>query len=330
MTAASAPASPDRVAQPGAEARPEFLGSIQALRAFAAMAVMLYHLGVFPLGATGVDLFFVISGLIMGRVGLTERPGQFLRRRLARIVPLYWLATAMTCAALVVKNGWSAGFTLRDLILSLLFVPHVSSSHDNYPIVMPGWTLELEVFFYLLFGLCLMLRRTVPAIVTVLAALVALGAMLAPHGPVLRAYTSPLLLEFAAGIILSRVHFRLREWAGWGLLAAGVMVFGVAGLAGGPDSGGFLGDIVLGGASCMLVGGALAIEARGAWPRMPAMLALGDASYAFYLFHLLVLAVLHRVVVAPALAVPVAIVCCCAAALAIHRWIEKPMLRTLR
>src|SRR3954467_4460579 len=90
---------------------------IQVLRLFAAVAVVAFHvLGVAPdgfkvpesaiafvlsYGGRGVDLFFVISGFIIfyathshasHGAGLT--PGEFLRRRVARIVPLYFVVIA--------------------------------------------------------------------------------------------------------------------------------------------------------------------------------------------------------------------------------------------
>ena len=88
--------------------------SIQALRCFAVMGVILFHiqhyysnklqmpgfLPQFDVGSAGVDLFFVISGFIMVYAfeRLFGQPGGtriFLLRRLARIVPMYWAATTV-------------------------------------------------------------------------------------------------------------------------------------------------------------------------------------------------------------------------------------------
>ena len=88
--------------------------SIQALRCFAVMGVILFHvqhyytnklrmpgfLPNFDVGSAGVDLFFVISGFIMVYAfeRLFGQPGGtriFLLRRLARIVPMYWAATTV-------------------------------------------------------------------------------------------------------------------------------------------------------------------------------------------------------------------------------------------
>src|SRR5258705_5378402 len=82
----------------------ELFVSIQALRAIAAILVLLGHASValrekvaafpfFPAGPFGVDIFFVISGFVMvySSERLFGQPGAsmyFFARRLARIVPL--------------------------------------------------------------------------------------------------------------------------------------------------------------------------------------------------------------------------------------------------
>ncbi len=87
------------------------LVSIQALRAVAALMVLVFHLcqeltklgadlpaTTFIIGTAGVDLFFVISGFVMvysseRLFGQPRASIQFLARRVVRIVPLYWIAT---------------------------------------------------------------------------------------------------------------------------------------------------------------------------------------------------------------------------------------------
>ncbi len=74
--------------------------SIQHLRAAAALAVVVFHAlqwegGGFEVGRAGVDLFFVISGVIMSWITADGalRPGRFLWLRFTRVAPPYWLAT---------------------------------------------------------------------------------------------------------------------------------------------------------------------------------------------------------------------------------------------
>ncbi|MBA4334995.1 MAG: hypothetical protein C0420_08825, partial [Methylobacterium sp.] len=90
---------------------------IQVLRALAAFMVAVHHvqpdaavlarLAGQPFAGSdllpwmaGVDIFFVVSGFIMvhASASLFDRPGApalFLKRRLVRIVPLYWAATTL-------------------------------------------------------------------------------------------------------------------------------------------------------------------------------------------------------------------------------------------
>src|SRR5690606_23505965 len=78
------------------------LHGVQYLRAFAALAVVVFHAaertgGHFTIGAAGVDVFFVVSGFIMWVIsqGRPVTPLRFLRQRLERIAPLYWVATSI-------------------------------------------------------------------------------------------------------------------------------------------------------------------------------------------------------------------------------------------
>src|SRR5215470_5579719 len=87
--------------------------SIQYLRGCAALMIVLFHLelqlrrlgyqGYWPhFLDTGVDIFFVISGFIMW---ITTAKGmttlEFYRRRILRIVPLYWFLTSLVLATLI-------------------------------------------------------------------------------------------------------------------------------------------------------------------------------------------------------------------------------------
>ncbi|MGH6808111.1 MAG: acyltransferase family protein, partial [Ensifer adhaerens] len=75
---------------------------IQYLRALAALGVVLFHAAErtghhFAIGAAGVDVFFVISGFIMWVISDRRpvAPLSFLKERLRRIAPIYWLATVV-------------------------------------------------------------------------------------------------------------------------------------------------------------------------------------------------------------------------------------------
>ena len=101
--------------------------TIQALRAVAALAVLIRHAGFYEYNflAAGVDLFFVISGFIMvvscwPEFGKQCAPRRFAVRRLVRIVPLYWLATLlMMVRGLLLTRMWSMNPELLEVIVFL-------------------------------------------------------------------------------------------------------------------------------------------------------------------------------------------------------------------
>ncbi len=120
-----------------------FLG-VQALRGVAAALVVVHHctqlwdVRLHPQstasgwgnGAAGVDIFFVISGFVMAFTALGRRRMtgmDFLRRRIVRIVPLYWICTLATIAALVMRyrhNLSSSGeFHATHILASFLSFP---------------------------------------------------------------------------------------------------------------------------------------------------------------------------------------------------------------
>ncbi|WP_169828886.1 acyltransferase family protein [Marinobacterium jannaschii] len=149
------------------------IGGIQFLRAFAALLVVYFHsanqvaaydLYLPNIGEQGVDLFFVISGFIM--VLVTSRPTSpvtFLKDRIRRVVPLYWFFTVVMAAALWLLPDAFKNAVLDPVALveSLLFIPayHPVFTNQVWPVLIPGWSLHYEVYFYLLFAIGLLLPR---------------------------------------------------------------------------------------------------------------------------------------------------------------------------
>ena len=189
---------------------PHEVKSIHYLRGLAALLVVFHHsiIQLAPVrdhyahvefGQAGVDIFFVISGFVIylsnakGRLG----SGEFLKRRIIRIVPLYWLATLAVVAVAVVAPRFFATTTLtaQDVAQSLLFVPAYSAAFPGqiWPVLVPGWSLNYEMFFYLVFavGLLVARERLLLFLVATLGILVVAGLLLDPqpraleviHGP---------------------------------------------------------------------------------------------------------------------------------------------------
>lgn len=154
----------------------------------------------------GVALFFIISGyaMVASTTQGSHTPWRFLVRRIRRIGPLYWFATACAAAG---SRDWT------HLVGSILFIPTIDPATAQVvsPVLNVGWTLNLEMAFYTLFALAMALPCRA-AIWTVIVVLVLLSgaARVSDVGPILVFYGQPLLLDFAVGMLIaSRACARL-------------------------------------------------------------------------------------------------------------------------
>jgi exopolysaccharide production protein ExoZ len=329
--------------------RTETVVAIQYLRAVAAGLIAFQHAMGIPafvhyaahFGTVGVDLFFVISGFIMWTT--TERreraPVQFWLARIVRIVPLYWIFTTVYVAAALItpESFYVVHLEAAHILKSYLFVPAV---HPNLGLIAPvytlGWTLNYEMFFYLLFGFCLFVpwpRLRFALLAAALLILVACGLLLQPSGAIGRTYTDPILLEFLAGVmlaILSPLLMRGGMVAGLMLIAAAILWVAVMyGYGFAPER------IVSHGIPAVTaVAGALMIEPVVRRRPSRLWLMLGDASYSIYLAHpfgqrVLLIAVNRTIGVAgipPTLYVLTALVAGIAGGVVCHFLIERPLL----
>lgn len=279
--------------------------NIQALRAIAALLVVLHHLRTILIGVPGlsqvaefagrgVDLFFVISGFIM--VFITRRsnptPLSFLANRFARIVPLYWIFTLVTLAvALVMPSGLKhTDGSLLNLFRSLAFIPYVRADGLIFPMLTVGWSLNLEIIFYLFFALALFLPRTNRSVMQLAFALIATavaGAFVSEESPILNFYTQPMMAEFGLGMLIGLSYDRLSAPRG-PALPLSALVVGVALVIGSglvADDGlaawlmGMFGWTLVVAAAIQMERAGLAVRA---WP----ILLIGEASYVLYLSHL--------------------------------------------
>lgn len=314
-------------------AEPEHFASIQVLRGVAAMAVVLFHLGLFNIGYAGVDIFFVISGFVMGLVGPREPAGVFLLRRLIRVAPLYWIVLLVLCAlSLVPRLATTFAFDAASLAKSILFIPYLDASGRIAPLLFIGWTLNVEMAFYLVVAAGLLFRMPVAIACSVLALSVIAGSIIRPQDAIWITWTNPLLLEFVAGLLLAKMTFVNGRSIGTPLLLAGVAAFALAAVCGLGESQTFGRVILLGGPAAMLVYGAVAIDRAAGWPKLRPLAYIGDASYSLYLWHGLVLSAMIRILPAPFLVqerILTALVSL-AFALAAYRCLERPMTRFLQ
>jgi exopolysaccharide production protein ExoZ len=292
-------------------------------------------------GTVGVDLFFVISGFIMWTTTETRQrsPVQFWLARIVRIVPLYWAFTTLYLAAALItpESFYVVHLEAAHIVRSYLFVP---ATHPNLGLIAPvytlGWTLNYEMFFYLLFGFCLFVpspRLRFALLAMAFLLLVAAGLLVQPQGAIARTYTDPIMLEFLAGVmlaVLSPLLIRRGTVAGLLLIAAAVawvaVVYGY----------GFVPERIVshGVPAVAAVAGALMIEPAARARPSRLWLMLGDASYSIYLAHpfaqrVLLIAVNRTIslaAVSPTVYVLSAFVAGIAGGVVCHFLIERPLL----
>ena len=342
------------------------LMGVEALRGVAALLVVLFHAGTllsgakdygmlplggaFGFGRAGVDVFFVLSGFIItyihaADVGRPSRLVSFARKRLLRIYPSYWIATLILLAIMLVSPTPDRREHHPLFVLSsLLLLPAQAE-----PLLGPGWSLRHELLFYGLFAAALLNRHAGLALLSLwfaavaanVATLLATGFPLA--GGIIGAWLlAPINLEFLAGIAVARLLLAGRTRHPAATLAAGLALFCLTALfeAAGPalPKDWLPVHAAYAFAAFLILLGAVTLEqARGL--RVPAFLVrLGDASYALYLLHVIVimLCVFCLRHLRPFTAVPldIAFVGVVAAsalvALAFTSRVERPLLERLR
>jgi peptidoglycan/LPS O-acetylase OafA/YrhL len=312
------------------------LRSIQALRALAALLVVGDHLPrlegkLFPsgfmhgfgaAGAIGVDLFFVISGFIMvtttwntfAKRGASLR---FISRRFLRIYPPYWAALiAFVAIGIALPSAlYLAPVTVSSFLTSFFLIPRVDG-----PLLFVAWSLEFEVYFYLVFAIALQFPRQRLALCCAVWAGATLALNVAAHWvtavPV-QFLGSPLALEFMGGGAVGYLVLHRHIFAPRTLLVAGiVLAAAVAVYSSRFDGFGSLDltwyrVLAAGPAMLLIVYGAVSLEEHGRLVPPPGAVALGDASYALYLWHGMLLGAYAVVVVG---------------ALAVYRFIELPLI----
>jgi exopolysaccharide production protein ExoZ len=225
--------------------RIEMLVQLQYLRAIAALMVVYFHSVLqvpkvnsgfdwqFHLfGETGVDIFFVLSGFVMWltTTGRQMRPLDFYRRRIQRIVPLYWLATLFSAAVALVAPSIlkSTVFDIPHLAASLLFLPWRNPADPALiaPVVVPGWTLNYEMFFYFVFGLLLLVREKwrLYALFGTMTAIILACRLFPVATTATTVYGDPIIYEFLAGVVLAKLYLEkllLPQAVAWPALVVG-------------------------------------------------------------------------------------------------------------
>lgn len=348
-------ASPPSASQPRSA---PMLVLVQALRAAAALFIVFLHAqfdathfagpGAFEAmrpvpWEVGVDIFFVISGFIIvhatrGQFGESGAARAFFARRMIRIVPLYWLATALFLLAALVLPGAlnSSPPSVWQIAASFLFFPYVNDVGAAQPVFTLGWTLNYEMAFYLVFAAAMAAawprRQTVLAVAGFFGALTLLG-LLVPLPMPLSFWASPIVLEFVIGMGIAL----LRETgARPGIVLRTVLAaVAIRMLHDDLTQDGVERALALGVPAAMLVMAAV----LGPEPRLPGWLSrslvlLGDASYALYLFHPFALRtariMLSSTAISPLAYIAIVTVASVVLAIAVHLLFERPVMQFFR
>jgi len=193
----------------------EKLNNLQCLRAIACLSVVLFHLAgalsasgyenfandyFLNLGASGVDVFFVISGFVMVYIQLNRKtkPLRFIQNRIVRVAPLYWVLTlTMAMVLLLIPGAFATNqFATDRLVSSMLFFCELVLHKET--LVFPGWTIEYEVLFYSVFFFSLYLRNIWHSILATSISLVSFVAF---------DLISSIVLEFIFGMVVGAIFF---------------------------------------------------------------------------------------------------------------------------
>jgi peptidoglycan/LPS O-acetylase OafA/YrhL len=172
------------------------LAYIDALRGWAVLAVIMVHVAPLVPGtgaavqkvahdcAYGVQLFFLVSALTLAR-SWEQRGGEvwpFLVRRLARVAPAFWLAMLVY---LVIDGSWRSfwspqGVSARDVALTATFLNGWRPDLIN-AIVPGGWSVAVEMMFYLAFPFLIVAAGTLGRAVVLAAGAVLYSVYVNPY-----------------------------------------------------------------------------------------------------------------------------------------------------
>ena len=288
------------------------ISALQALRGAAALAVFLFHLipyfavsgtHLFPAwlwrsGEFGVDLFFVLSGVVL-TLGYASRDlsvkgvGRFYLRRGLRIYSGYW---PFLLAMLLVNASFGFERALDDNLLGSVLLTEIDISKL---VLGVSWSLSFELYFYALFGLLFFVpRRLAAALLGLYATVIIYLNYFATNAPLAEHFFfSPFVLEFLFGCAVGTLHQRraltLSAYSAWALTA---LCFAVGAVLthSDPDRIPLFRVFTFGLGSALLITACLQTATRWTSSGGRALTSLGDASYTLYLCHMIFIDVAHQ------------------------------------
>ncbi|MGR5320207.1 acyltransferase family protein [Vibrio sp. DNB22_19_1] len=297
--------------------------TVQILRGLAALIVMIGHtvgklkheysqeampdlfLSIWKVSALGVDVFFILSGIVMV---LVTRDSQnksndikcFVIKRVFRIYPIYWLAFIAYLSLLSLSNMLNTQpllghVELQPLITSLLLLP-TTNNGSYYPYLGIAWTLVFEMFFYMVYAALLTLkiqsRLLTLNIIFVFLALTNFVLSSTFSSAYIHYYTNPIILEFIAGCWIGYLYKKgvlLGKTLAIPLAIIALILLSLSSHLEAPYVSFYNLNpwrfIIWGMPSIMLVYAIVSSEHLFQANAFRPMVALGNASYSLYLFH---------------------------------------------
>ena len=307
--------------------------------------------GLFEFGMFGVDLFFVISGFVMvtvtrGKFQIQKQALRFIYHRVARIYPTYWFYTILVLFVFLIQPSWvnSSQGSQVDILASFLLLPS-----ETLPLVMVGWTLIHEMYFYLIYFLILLLvsERNMPAAIILWGvAIVLSNIFLASASPIIKMVTHPLTIEFIAGCFLAIIYFKTKSEIEVRILLLVACLALIASLYGHHYYQNITGEIepknwwrflIYGIPAILIIYCFTNIEKSG-YVIHSSLIKIGDASYSIYLSHILTLSAAGRVwgmfstnaVYDNIIMIPVLLLLAIMVGVFSYILVEKPLLRLSR
>ncbi|MEC7760327.1 MAG: acyltransferase [Pseudomonadota bacterium] len=308
------------------------LTHIQALRGWAALSVVFFHLGgaigapevfgwsvmdyVTHFGYVGMFLFFVLSGFIIHQVhardiGQPDRAGRYVVKRVLRIFPLYLFLLAAIWAFALVSGIGAEGMptdpaTILRTILLLPQNPEIVGG-TGAPVIIVAWWLQYEMVFYLVMGVFILNRWLGTVAVAALPLAWALLTLTGERGVFPAFMELKFFAFFAMGVVASVVAqaglsrpraniFRRGATLGIGAVMIASVIVKVATDGAVTLSGLVPVQLTLGGLTAALILGVTVAERDGARPAGRVWRHLGDWSYATYLLHFPVISAMAKVI----------------------------------
>ncbi|WP_217144625.1 acyltransferase [Streptomyces sp. AC627_RSS907] len=361
---AAAPAAPAGPAPGGKKPARGRLRALDGLRLVAALMVAAYHYGgrggyvtdawgsspahqfptlhtLFSYGCLGVQVFFVISGFVICMSGWGRSLTSFFASRVSRLMPAYWVAVVLVTAVFALPVVAYEAVSPSDALVNLTMLQQPLGADRVLGVC---WTLWVEVRFYALFALCVVLPGANRRRVLLFCGGWLMAAVLAQAArePLLDLVLMPQYAPFfVGGIGLYLVHRDRRDAHGWGITAVSFLVgqhYAVADLWNASDPDAFAHRTTFGIVLVVAFGFvAVAAIALGwlSWANWRWLTVAGALTYPFYLVHehlgWVVIHTLHRDLHVPSAAT---FVLTTAAMLLLawllNRFVEEPLTPRLR